>query len=98
MQTSAEASTSLAPDSLSLYLSEISKYPLLSVEEERKLARQFLRHNLRGGHTLVTSNLRFVVKVADEYRSYSINISDLIQEGVLGLLRAVQQFDPAPQV
>jgi RNA polymerase sigma-32 factor len=98
MQTSAEASTSLAPDSLSLYLSEISKYPLLSVEEERKLARQFLRHNLRAGHTLVTSNLRFVVKVAYEYRSYSIKMSDLIQEGNIGLMRAVQKFDPAREI
>ena len=62
MQTSAEESTSLAPGSLSLYLSEISKYPLLSVKEEQKLARQFLRKNLRAGHKLVTSNLRFVVK------------------------------------
>jgi RNA polymerase sigma-32 factor len=98
MQTSAEGSTSLTPGSLSLYLSEISKYPLLSVKEEQKLARQFLRKNLRAGHTLVTSNLRFVVKVAYEYRSYGIKMSDLIQEGNIGLMKAVQKFDPTREI
>src|SRR5712692_9959050 len=98
MQTSAEESTSLAPGSLSLYLSEISKYPLLSVKEEQKLARQFLRKNLRAAHKLVTSNLRFVVKVAYEYRSYGIKMSDLIQEGNIGLMRAVQKFDPTREI
>jgi len=84
--------------SLSTYLSEISRYTLLSVVEERKLARRYKRGDLEAGHRLVTSNLRFVVKVAYEYRSYGIRISDLIQEGNIGLMKAVQKFDPSKEI
>jgi RNA polymerase sigma-32 factor len=77
-----------------MYLAEINRYPLLKVEEEQRLARKFLEGELQAGHTLVTSNLRFVVKVAYEYRSYGIKMSDLIQEGNIGLMKAVQKFDP----
>jgi len=80
--------------SLSMYLAEINQYPLITVEEEQKLARKFRKGDLHAGHRLVTSNLRFVVKVAYEYRSYGIKISDLIQEGNIGLMKAVQKFDP----
>jgi len=66
--------------SLAMYLSEINQFPLLSVEEEQRLARRFIKENdLDAAHTLVTSNLRFVVKVAYEYRSYGIKMADLIQ-------------------
>ncbi|HZH04524.1 MAG TPA: RNA polymerase sigma factor RpoH [Myxococcaceae bacterium] len=93
MNTTAEASTSAG--SLSLYLSEINHYPLLKVDQEQELARRFKKKNdVKAGHTLVTSNLRFVVKVAYEYRSYGIKMSDLIQEGNIGLMKAVQKFDP----
>ncbi|MDQ3264313.1 MAG: RNA polymerase factor sigma-32 [Myxococcota bacterium] len=80
--------------SLSMYLGEINQYPLLTVEEEQKLARKFCKGELHAGHVMVTANLRFVVKVAYEYRSYGIKISDLIQEGNIGLMKAVQKFDP----
>ncbi len=80
--------------SLSMYLGEINQYPLLTVEEEQKLARKFRKGDLHAGHVMVTANLRFVVKVAYEYRSYGIKISDLIQEGNIGLMKAVQKFDP----
>src|SRR5207342_3382557 len=80
--------------SLSMYLSEINKYPMVTVEEEQKLARQFLKGDLQAGHRLVTANLRFVVKVSYEYRSYGLKMSDLIQEGNIGLMKAVQKFDP----
>ena len=83
-----------SPDSLSTYLSEISQYPLLTQPEEQALARRFRQGDLAAGHHLVTSNLRFVVKVAYEYRSYGIKMSDLIQEGNIGLMKAVQKFDP----
>jgi RNA polymerase sigma-32 factor len=79
--------------SLSMYLSEINRYVLLSVDEEQKLARRFVKGDLMAGHRLVTANLRFVVKVAYEYRSYGIKMSDLIQEGNIGLMKAVQKFD-----
>jgi RNA polymerase sigma-32 factor len=80
--------------SLTMYLSEINQYGLLSVDEEQALARKFLQGDLAAGHRLVTSNLRFVVKVSYEYRSYGIKMSDLIQEGNIGLMKAVQKFDP----
>ncbi len=83
-----------SPDSLSTYLSEISQYPLLTQPEEQALARRFRQGDLAAGHHLVTSNLRFVVKVAYEYRSYGFKMSDLIQEANIGLMKAVQKFDP----
>ena len=76
------------------YLAAVQQHPLLSVEEERELARRFRAGEARAGHTLVTANLRFVVKVAHGYRSYGLRVADLIQEGNLGLMRAVQKFDP----
>jgi RNA polymerase sigma-32 factor len=91
MQLASEHSAT--PGSLSLYLSEINRYSLLKVEEEQKLARSFAKGDLQAGHRLVTANLRFVVKVAYEYRSYGIRMSDLIQEGNIGLMKAVQKFD-----
>jgi RNA polymerase sigma-32 factor len=84
-----------AADSLNLYLAEISKHPLLSAEQEQSLARAYVKKgDSRAAHLLVTSNLRFVVKVAHEYRSYGFKMSDLIQEGNIGLMKAVQKFDP----
>ena len=81
--------------SLELYLSEINQFPLLAVEEEQSLARTYRRKgDTRAAHRLVTANLRFVVKVAYEYRSYGIKMADLIQEGNIGLMKAVQKFDP----
>jgi RNA polymerase sigma-32 factor len=81
--------------SLELYLSEINQFPLLTVEEEQQLARVFRdQGDTRAAHRLVTANLRFVVKVAYEYRSYGFKMSDLIQEGNIGLMKAVQKFDP----
>src|SRR6516164_1229339 len=84
--------------SLTTYLSEINKYSLLTVDNEQKLARRFKKGDLQAGHKLVTSNLRFVVKVAYEYRSYAIKMSDLIQEGNIGLMKAVQKFDPDKEI
>jgi RNA polymerase sigma-32 factor len=84
-----------APDSVQVYLSEIGKHSLLTPEEEQRLARAYLREgDTRAAHRLITANLRFVVKVAYEYRSYGFKLADLIQEGNIGLMRAVQKFDP----
>ncbi|MFN7131081.1 MAG: RNA polymerase sigma factor RpoH [Myxococcales bacterium] len=81
--------------SLAMYLSEINHFPLLTQEQEQALARQYRKKgDLQAAHTLITSNLRFVVKVAYEYRSYGIRMADLIQEGNIGLMKAVQKFDP----
>ena len=90
-----QATSSLSSaETLTTYLSDISQYPLLTVQQEQTLARNFRSGDLSAGHRLVTSNLRFVMKVAYEYRSYGIKMSDLIQEGNIGLMKAVQKFDP----
>jgi RNA polymerase sigma-32 factor len=82
-------------ETVSAYLEDVSRYPLLSVDEEQSLARALRDHgDRRAAHRLVTSNLRFVVKVAAGYRGYGLRLADLIQEGNLGLLRAVTKFDP----
>ncbi|MBI3183854.1 MAG: RNA polymerase sigma factor RpoH [Myxococcales bacterium] len=91
MHTASEQSSS---SSLSMYLAEINRYPLLTVDEEQRLARRYKRGDFHAGHRLVTSNLRFVVKVSYEYRSYGIKMADLIQEGNIGLMKAVQKFEP----
>jgi len=89
------ATSSSTASSLELYLSEINRFPLLTVEEEQRLAREFRAGlDTRSAHRLVTANLRFVVKVAYEYRSYGFRMADLIQEGNIGLMKAVQKFDP----
>src|SRR5215217_7878857 len=89
-----ETSNFASPDSLSTYLSEINKYPLLTQPQEQELSRRFRKGDLMAGHQLVTANLRFVVKVSYEYRSYGLKMSDLIQEANIGLMKAVQKFDP----
>ncbi|MBC8017469.1 MAG: RNA polymerase sigma factor RpoH [Verrucomicrobia bacterium] len=82
-------------DSLSLYLAEIRKFSVLSEEDEHRVAVKFFEEkDLEAAHTLITSNLRFVVKVAGEYRHYGLKILDLIQEGNVGLMMAVRKYNP----
>jgi RNA polymerase sigma-32 factor len=85
----------IVSDSLSLYLAEIRKFTILSEEDEHRYAvRFFEQKDLEAAHTLITSNLRFVVKVAGEYRHYGLKMIDLIQEGNVGLMMAVRKFNP----
>jgi len=86
-------SRSSASEAFSTYLAEIGRDRLLTVEEELTLARAALNGDTRAAHRLVTANLRFVVKVAYEYRAYGIAVPDLVQEGNIGLMKAVQKFD-----
>jgi RNA polymerase sigma-32 factor len=80
---------------LDLYISEINRFPLLTADEEFKLAVQLKKYNnVEAAEKLIVSNLRFVVKIAHEYRSYGFGLSDLIQEGNVGLIHAVKKFDP----
>lgn len=80
---------------LSMYLNEVRKYPVLSKEEEQKVARHFYdTKDPAAGELLVKSNLRFVVKVAAEYSKFSNRMIDLIQEGNVGLMHAVKEFNP----
>jgi len=82
-------------DSLTLYLAEIRKFRVLNEDEERYHAVKFFEEkDLESAHTLITSNLRFVVKVASEYRHYGLKLLDLIQEGNIGLMMAVRKFNP----
>jgi RNA polymerase sigma-32 factor len=82
-------------DSLSLYLAEIRKFPLLSADEEHRFAVKFFEEkDLEAAHSLITANLRFVVKVAAEYRHYGMKMLDLIQEGNIGLMMAVRKYNP----
>lgn len=81
---------------LGIFLKEIDKYPVLSKEEEHKLAVRYYEDNddLEAANLLVVSNLRFVVKIASEYISYGFPLTDLIQEGTIGLMKAVKKFNP----
>src|SRR5436853_87425 len=73
---------------------ELHSFPTRRSSDLQRLARLYARSaDLDAAHKLVTSNLRFVVKVAYEYRSYGIKMADLIQEGNIGLMKAVQKFD-----
>lgn len=82
-------------DSLTLYLAEIGKFKILSEDEERFHAEKFFEEkDLESAHTLITSNLRYVVKVASDYRRYGLKMLDLIQEGNIGLMMAVRKFNP----
>jgi len=89
------ASLPALTDSIERYLAEISNYPILSREEEYELAMRYKKYgDLEAARKLVVSNLRFVVKIANEYKGYGLNIMDLIQEGNIGLMQAVKRFDP----
>ncbi len=79
----------------SIYMNEINRYPLLSREEEFDLAVRWKEHkDIDAAHKLVVSNLRFVVKIAHEYKDYGLKLMDLVQEGNIGLMQAVKKFDP----
>ncbi len=81
--------------SMERYLAELSNYPILSREEEYKLAMLYKKKgDLAAARKLITSNLRFVVKISNEYKNYGLNLMDIIQEGNIGLMQAVKRFDP----
>ena len=89
------AETSQGLDPFRMYLSEISKHPVLSKEAEREIAERIrLFKDKEAEQKLVVANLRLVVKIALDYYSYHLNVLDLIQEGNVGLLRAVRKYDP----
>jgi RNA polymerase sigma-32 factor len=82
-------------DPLQRYLTEIRRFPLLSREEEHRLAVEYKEYgNLEAAYKLVTANLRLVVMIAREYQRAFRNLLDLIQEGNMGLMEAVKNFDP----
>ena len=83
------------PDhNIGLYLREISQVPLLSPQDEVKLAGQIKRGNKKAREKMITANLRLVVKIAHDFGNYGLPLLDLISEGNIGLMKAVERFDP----
>jgi RNA polymerase sigma-32 factor len=84
-----------AVGSLDSYIQAVSRFPLLSAEQESRLARQFrAEEDIESAHQLVLSHLRVVVSIARGYMGYGLAHADLIQEGNIGLMKAVKHFDP----
>lgn len=83
---------------LKLYLEEIAKYPMLTEEEEKSLGEKVRRGDGEALNRLVEANLRFVVSYAKKYRGMGLGLSDLINEGNLGLIEAARRFDPGRNV
>jgi RNA polymerase primary sigma factor len=80
-------------DALQLFLSEIGRYPLLTKQEEVELAKRVERGDSAARERMITSNLRLVVSIAKKYQGHDVPLLDLIQEGIFGLMRAVEKFD-----
>jgi RNA polymerase primary sigma factor len=85
--------SSLSNDAIRSYLYEIGKIPLLTAEEEVILAKRYEKKDEEAGQLLITANLRLVVSIAKKYAKSGLELLDLIQEGNIGLMRAVQKFD-----
>ncbi|HSK16509.1 MAG TPA: sigma-70 family RNA polymerase sigma factor [Gaiellaceae bacterium] len=80
-------------DALQLFMNEIGRYPLLTKEEEVELAKRIERGDLEAKERMINSNLRLVVSIAKRYQGHGLSLLDLIQEGIIGLIRAVEKFD-----
>jgi RNA polymerase primary sigma factor len=80
-------------DSLQLFFNQASKYPLLTREEEVELAKRIERGDLEAKERLINSNLRLVIKFARRYQGHGLAMGDLVQEAMLGLIRAAEKFD-----
>lgn len=84
-----------AADPMALYLASIQKYPLLTREQEQKLATHYYEtKDPKAAQALVTANLRFVVKIAAEYSKFGAKLIDLVQEGNVGLMHSIREFNP----
>lgn len=90
----AENVDAFADDSVRMYLREIGKIPLLTPEEEAKLAQKIVKGDKKAKDKMVESNMRLVVSIAKRYGGRGLDFLDLIQEGNTGLIRAVDKFDP----
>src|SRR5438874_6381609 len=83
----------MTSDALQLFLNEVGRYPLLTAEQEVELAKRIERGDAEAKELMINSNLRLVVSIAKKYRGHGLSLLDLIQEGIIGLIRAVEKFD-----
>jgi RNA polymerase primary sigma factor len=90
---SAPTPPELLEDSLQLFFNEARRHPLLTAEEEVELAKRIERGDLAAKERMINANLRLVISVARKYQGQGLPLTDLIQEGMLGLIRAVEKFD-----
>jgi RNA polymerase primary sigma factor len=88
-----EADSPVTADSISLFMNEIGKHDLLTAAEEVELAKRIERGDKSAKERMINSNLRLVVSIAKRYRGHGVSFGDLIQEGAIGLNRAVEKFD-----
>ena len=93
--TDTHAIPSADRDGLSTYIQEIRKTPLLSTNEEESLANRIRKGDNAARNQMVSANLRLVVKIAHDYNNFGLPLSDLISEGNIGLIKAVERFDPS---
>ncbi|HEV8687309.1 MAG TPA: sigma-70 family RNA polymerase sigma factor [Gaiellaceae bacterium] len=84
---------SATTDALQLFLNEAGRFPLLTAEQEVELAKRIERGDKEAKDLMVNSNLRLVVSIAKKYQGHGLGLLDLIQEGIIGLIRAVEKFD-----
>jgi RNA polymerase primary sigma factor len=80
-------------DALQLFMQEIGRYPLLTKEQEIELSQRVERGDLEAKEQMINSNLRLVVSIAKRYQGHGLSLLDLVQEGIIGLIRAVEKFD-----
>src|SRR3954447_5256077 len=80
-------------DALQLFLNEAGRYPLLTASQEVELAKRIERGDKGAKDLMINSNLRLVVSIAKKYQGHGLSLLDLIQEGIIGLIRAVEKFD-----
>jgi RNA polymerase primary sigma factor len=88
-----ETVAAMTTDSLQLFLNEAGRYKLLTAGEEVELAKRIERGDLAARDLMINSNLRLVVSIAKKYQGHGLSLLDLIQEGIIGLIRAVEKFD-----
>src|SRR5581483_7681377 len=88
-----ETVAAMTTDSLQLFLNEAGRYKLLTAAEEVELAKRIERGDQAAKDLMINSNLRLVVSIAKRYQGHGLSLLDLIQEGIIGLIRAVEKFD-----
>ena len=93
MPTKTVATPEVTTDSLQLFLNEAARHPLLTAEEEIELSKRIEKGDLVAKERMINANLRLVVSIARKFQGLGLPLGDLIQEGMLGLIRAVEKFD-----